>query len=125
MDWRDAPATPGDWQWAMEGPQSVARFAGGLIVLRCDPGAGTVTLERSGGGAGNLPMTITTSDMTRPVSGAALAGPARIAVRFAANDPLLDAVAFSRGRFAVETAGLPTLYVPSWPEVSRVVEDCR
>jgi hypothetical protein len=34
-------------------------------------------------------------------------------------------MAFSRGRFAIETAGLPTLYVPSWPEVSRVVEDCR
>ena len=21
--------------------------------------------------------------------------------------------------------GLPTLYVPSWPEISRVIEDCR
>ncbi|MDG2003332.1 MAG: hypothetical protein P8J20_08375 [Novosphingobium sp.] len=48
-----------------------------------------------------------------------------IAVTLPASDPLLDAMAFSRGRFAVETAGLPTLYVPSWPEVSRVIEDCR
>ena len=42
-----------------------------------------------------------------------------------ARDPLLDAMAFSKGRFAVEVAGLPTLYLPSWIEVSRVIEDCR
>jgi hypothetical protein len=25
----------------------------------------------------------------------------------------------------VEVAGLPPVYAPSWPEVSRVIEDCR
>jgi len=59
--------------------------------------------------------------MASPVAGP----PAALAVSLAARDPLLDAMAFSRGRFAVETAGLPTLYVPSWTEVSRVIEDCR
>lgn len=44
---------------------------------------------------------------------------------FAARDPLLDAMAFSRGRFAIQSDGLPTLYVPSWPEIGRVLEDCR
>jgi hypothetical protein len=42
-----------------------------------------------------------------------------------AQDPLLDAMAFSKGRFAVESAGLATLYVPPYPEVTRVIEDCR
>jgi len=42
-----------------------------------------------------------------------------------ARDPLLDAIAFSRGRFALEAAGLETLYLPAWPELSRVIEDCR
>jgi hypothetical protein len=42
-----------------------------------------------------------------------------------ARDPLLDAIALSRGRFAVETGGLETLYLPAWPEITRVVEDCR
>jgi hypothetical protein len=32
---------------------------------------------------------------------------------------------FSRGRFAVETDGLPTLVLQTWPEPARVVEDCR
>ena len=33
--------------------------------------------------------------------------------------------AFSKGRFAIETPGLATLYVPSYPEITRVIEDCR
>jgi len=38
---------------------------------------------------------------------------------------LLDAMAFSRGRFATAASGAPMLTVPSAPEVTRVVEDCR
>ncbi|WP_324743459.1 hypothetical protein U8326_08035 [Tsuneonella sp. CC-YZS046] len=50
---------------------------------------------------------------------------ADLATNLSARDSLLDAIALSRGRFAVEAAGLPTLYLPSWAEVSRVIEDCR
>ena len=39
--------------------------------------------------------------------------------------PLLDAMAITRGRFAVEVEGEPGLYVPAWAEVTRVIEDCR
>ena len=53
-----------------------------------------------------------------PVAGA-------LAVTLDARDPLLDAMAFSRGRFAIEVAGQPALYLPSWSEVGRVIEDCR
>ena len=42
-----------------------------------------------------------------------------------ANMALLDAMAFSRGRFAIDVNGLPSLYLPAWPEVGRVIEDCR
>jgi len=126
IDWQTAPITPGDWQWSNEGGQSVARFAGGLLVLSCDRQAGEVTLLRSGTASGPVAMTILTSSVERPATGIARSTPSpEIAVSFAANDPLLDALAFSRGRFAIETAGQPTLYVPSWPEVSRVIEDCR
>ena len=125
-DWRSAPITPGDWQWSNDGGQSVARFAGGLLVLSCDREAREVTLLRSGMSNEPVAMTILTSSAERPATGSARSTPSpAIAVSFAASDPLLDAMAFSRGRFALETAGLPTLYVPSWPEVSRVIEDCR
>lgn len=123
-DWRDAPITPGDWQWSMEGGQSVARFAGGELVLRCDPSARAVTLQRRGGpGRGNVPLGVLTTNGTRQLS--ATAQPGGVTASFAARDGFLDAIAFSRGRFAVEASGLPTLYVPSWPEIGRVIEDCR
>ena len=125
-DWRDAPITPGTWRWRMEGTRSVARFAGDALVLSCNRDAGAVTLIRPGTGTGAVPMTILTASMNRTVSGSAEPGPPPvIALTLQARDSLLDAMAFSRGRFAVETAGLPTLYVPSWAEVTRVIEDCR
>lgn len=125
-DWRDNPATPGDWTWSMEAGRSVSRFAGGALVLSCDPSAKVVTLFRQGAAQGPVPMTIMASDIARQLTGTPVSGPpAAISVAFPATDNFLDAMAFSRGRFAVETSGLPTLYVPSWPEVSRVIEDCR
>ena len=126
VDWRDAPITPGEWEWGMVNGQSVARFAGGQLMLRCDPSSRQVTLLRGGAASGGVPMTIVTSATTRSVNTAPQQGsPPSIGVSFAGNDPILDALAFSRGRFAVRTSGMPTLYVPSWPEISRVVGDCR
>jgi len=40
-------------------------------------------------------------------------------------DPLLDAIAFSRGRFAVSMPGSPALVMPAGTEIAHVVEDCR
>jgi hypothetical protein len=41
------------------------------------------------------------------------------------NDPLLEQIAFSRGRFLVESEGAHSLILPAWPEPARVIEDCR
>ena len=123
-DWRDAPITPGNWTWGTESGQSVARFAGGQLVLRCDRAAATITLQRAGTASGPEPMTVTTSAGFRTVSATSLAG-GGIGVALPVRDPLLDMIAFSRGRFVVEVPNQAPLYVPSWPEVSRVIEDCR
>jgi hypothetical protein len=48
-----------------------------------------------------------------------------VSAALAANDPLLDAMVFSRGRFSIEVTGLPRLIIPTWPEPARVIEDCR
>lgn len=130
-DWRDAPATPGDWTWGLEGGRSTARFAGGQLAFVCDRARGAVVLYRQGTPSSppgsDVAVTISTQTVVRQVAGrpASFGGAPAVAVNFAASDSLLDAMAFSRGRFALQTAGLPTLYVPSWPEISRVVEDCR
>jgi hypothetical protein len=122
----DAPVTPGDWRYAA----GTARFgdAGSepRLTMRCDRTAGVVEIARAGSAAAALPMVIRTETLDRSVDAVPAQGaqPAIVA-RVPARDPLLDAMAFSRGRFAIEIGGLPTLYVPSWPEVTRVIEDCR
>jgi hypothetical protein len=49
----------------------------------------------------------------------------RVTADFSAFDPLLDAIAFSRGRVSVTIAGGSSLVVPAWPEAARTIEDCR
>jgi len=53
------------------------------------------------------------------------AATARLSAQIANWDPVLDAVAYSRGRFAVAAAGQQPLVVPAWADISRIVEDCR
>jgi hypothetical protein len=48
-----------------------------------------------------------------------------VAAELSPTDPQLDALAFSRGRFLVGLSGSADVIVPSWPEVARVIEDCR
>jgi hypothetical protein len=123
--WQDVPATPGDWRWSLENGQSVARFAAGRLTLRCDPATRAIHVERSETAAPSTPvaLTIRTQNQSRTFNAAVQAG--ALVVIIPARDTLLDAMAFTRGRFAVEAGGMPPLYVPSWTEVSRVIEDCR
>ena len=130
-DWRDAPITSGEWRWSVEistlGSASVARFgidpSAPMVTLRCDRGSRQVSLVLAGQGSGPVTVSFTTSSVTRPLMGEAAEG--RIVVAVSPNDSLLDAIALSRGRFAIEAEGRTALYLPSWPELSRVVEDCR
>ncbi|NML92109.1 hypothetical protein [Novosphingobium olei] len=130
-DWRDAAQTPGDWVYAPLGNGSEARFVsnGGatLALLRCDRPNATVTFYRNGSASAPVPASIATSSETRNTSAVPVSGGAvpMLAIAIARNDRLLDAFAFSRGRFAIDINGLPTLYLPAWAEIGRVVEDCR
>lgn len=129
-DWRDRPITPGAWRWGLVGGASSARFAAGtggaLLEFRCDRPSGTVLLIRPGAGGEATATTVTTTSTARRVTAQPLPGPGpQLAIPIPARDPLLDAIVFSRGRFAVESQGLAPLYLPSRPEVARVIEDCR
>lgn len=127
-DWRDWPLTPGDWQYRAAPGGGVATFgvAGAMPVasLRCDLAARRVTLVRPGTMAATL--TLRTTSVVRAVPATPdLRGPGMLAISFVANDSMLDALGYSRGRFVMEGGGLPTLVIPAWPEILRVVEDCR
>lgn len=122
-NWQDAPITPGNWQWGMTSQGSTATFAGGQFSMRCDAQRRAIILTRAGQTSTRTTMTITTDQGVRAVAASPVAG--GIAASLSARDPLLDAMAFSRGRFAIEIPGTAPLYIPSWTEVSRVIEDCR
>ncbi|HEU0100627.1 MAG TPA: hypothetical protein VFQ67_17845 [Allosphingosinicella sp.] len=108
-DWRDRPLTPGDWSY--DPGAGEARYAG--FSLRCDGASRRVTLSRAGALA---PLRLRTSFGEHVLEpGAALP----------ADDPRLDEIAFSRGRFLVEAKGMADLVLPAWPEPARVIEDCR
>lgn len=126
-DWRDWPATPGGWSYARDARGSVALFgragADALVSLRCDSGDRRMYLSVAGAPAA---ATLRTSSTTREVALRPTGGAqAYAAATLAPTDPLLDALAFSRGRFTVERPGQAPLVVPAYAEVGRVTEDCR
>lgn len=134
--WRDLPQTAGSWNYTAETTGSAVRFgqpgAPALLTLRCDRSRPALVLQRPGLGAGQVPATITTSSTVRRLSAvpAGAAGAAQNAavpfeIVLAVRDPLLDAIAFSRGRFMLEMGGAQTLVLPAWSELGRVIEDCR
>jgi hypothetical protein len=129
-NWLDAPQTLGDWTYRETATASYALFGqpgeGARFGMECNKPARTIRLVRSGSATGGVAMRIRTETAERMLAGNAVAdGTPTIEVQLQASDPLLDAMAFSRGRFAVEAAGLETLYIPAWAEVTRVIEDCR
>jgi hypothetical protein len=116
-DWRDMALTPGDWSYRAEGAGSVALFGSGApaFALRCTPAARQLVVERADAAAGTR-LVVRTSFGERVLAAGA---------PVPAADPLLDQIAFSRGRFTVSADGLPMLVIPSWPEPARAIEDCR
>lgn len=125
-NWLDAPQTSGDWSYRSQPNGGVAEFGNGTVTsfrLRCDAAARSVVLTRLGVPTGPQQMTVRTESQTRTLG--VIASPLTVSAQLSANDRLLDAIALSKGRFAVEVAGAPTLYLPSWAEVTRVIEDCR
>ena len=128
-DWRDGALTPGGWSYSNQGTGSEALFgASGYepsFAVRCDRSTRRVTLWRGAGAGANMMIVRTTStSRTLPVTPGADQG-ASVSASLSATDPLLDAIAFSRGRFTVEAPGTQMLVIPAWPEPARVVEDCR
>ena len=110
--------------------RSTARFSapGGapLAALACDRTAQQVILARAAPPAAAAALVVTTTTLRRALpADPAQPWPGMITAAVPARDPLLDALVFSRGRFLLETAGQAALYLPAWPELARVVEDCR
>ncbi len=120
----DAPLTPGGWRYDRLERATDANFRSPanqrLVSLSClHDGQVSITVRSSGAG----PVTIRSETAARALIANQSGGFSYILL--SATDPLLDAMALSKGRFAVEVEGLAPLILPSHAEVSRVIEDCR
>ncbi|ABC63765.1 hypothetical protein [Erythrobacter litoralis] len=129
-NWLDAPQTEGTWTYRERPDGGFATFGPvgdpALFGIECSRSARSIRLVRTARATGDAPMRIRTETTERMLSARPNpSGTPTIVASVPANDPLLDAIALTRGRFAVEAAGTTTLYLPAWAEVTRAIEDCR
>ena len=128
-DYSFAQPIGGNWSYAPLADGSEARFTGASgqvqLSLRCTRATRRVTL----GKAASAPapsLFVWTSGSSRTLAAPGYdAAAGRLNVQLVSGDPLLDAMVFSRGRIALGAGSTPALVVPPWPELARVVEDCR
>lgn len=117
-DWRVRPITAGEWTWRGSADGSEALFSdsrGVQLVIRCTRSTRRVSFSRTGANPG-APLRIATTSSQRQLP------PGNMVL---ASDPLLDAIAFSRGRLWVEALGTMPLVLSAGPEPARSIEDCR
>lgn len=128
-DYMDGPQSPGTWKYATESSETLAVFGTDAatpdFIIRCDLQSREIGLARRVTGGGSRAMRIQTETTERPLTANAISGRPLVAAVLSARDPLLDAMAITKGRFAVSVEGARTLYIPAWTEVTRVIEDCR
>ncbi len=123
-DWQAAPLSPGDWSYTPNPatPQATFRSEGVIsFTISCER-ARAVRLRWVGAEAQAIAVRTTYGERSLRVSEVHIN---MVIVDLPPTDPLLDQIAFSRGRFMVEAAGAQALIMPAWPEPARVIEDCR
>ena len=127
--WLDRPQTPGEWSYIDEPSESLGLFGNAnpvhLLVLRCDKETRQIGIARRGDSDGDLLMLVRTETAERTLTASKVPDYGLVAANLPATDPLLDAMAITKGRFAIEVEGMEPLYIPAWAEVTRVIEDCR
>ncbi|MFM7027800.1 MAG: hypothetical protein ACKOXK_03875 [Chakrabartia sp.] len=130
--WAEASPSPGTWVYRADAQWPVALFGepgrAASFALRCDRARGQMLLQRAvpPGTAPGAMMSILTSAAQRAYPTLSLGwAPAYLTAELPARDPQLDAMAFSRGKFVIALEGQPRLILPSWVEVTRMIEDCR
>jgi hypothetical protein len=127
IDLDTVQAKVGNWSYRLITGGSEADFIdnGGHVrlMVRCNRTIKVVSFIRTGLAAAAPSLVITTTYGARNLAASFATGNLTAAV--AANDPLLDDIAFTRGKWAIANSGVGALVVPSWAEAPRVFEDCR
>lgn len=127
-DFSYSPVSPGSWVYRSIAGGSEASFVDGTgttrMVLACGKITRLVTISRVSA-APAASLTFWTSSLSRDLGARFDQRAGRVITQVGSTDALLDALAFSRGRFASMMPGSPALVLPAGPEIAHVVEDCR
>ena len=134
IDFSTARVAAGSWSYQAVPGGSNARFIDtsgtARLALECSKVTRRVSISRTSATAAPS-LSVWTSDASRTIAARFEPNAMRVVAELGAHDPLLDAMAYSRGRIAVTLlgvgvgAGTEPLIVPAWPEVARTIEDCR
>lgn len=123
-----AAPVAGNWTYVAAVDGSGAIFAGASgqpqLWVHCTRATRRVTIAKAATVAAPV-LNLWTSSLTRAVPAAFNSMTGRLTIELTAFDPLLDAIAFSRGRVGFATGAQSPLVLPPWPEPARVIEDCR
>ena len=128
IDLTFAKPIEGTWAYAptAAGSEAVFRDASARpqFTIQCARASRQVTLAKPASAAAPF-LFVWTSSLSKSFPATFDASGARLTVTLASGDSILDAIAYSRGRFGVSVTGAPALVLPSWAEPARVIEDCR
>ena len=128
VDFSYSPVSPGSWTYRAVAGGSEASFVDGTgsarMIIACGKTTRLVTLSRISAAPASS-LSFWTSSLSRNLPSRFDQPSGRVIAQVGASDALLDAMVFSRGRFAVSMPGSPALVLPVGAEVDHVVEDCR
>ena len=113
-DWETGALSPGDWSYRPSPNTPLATFESNAIsfAIRCQQGR-AIWLSVTGAQAEALVIHTSFGMRRLPAERVHLN---EMLAQLQPADPLLDQVAIENG---------PVLVVPAWPELARVIEDCR
>ena len=123
-------ATPieGSWTYAATSEGSDASFANLSAIpqlsVHCTRATRRVSISKPATAAAPT-ITVWTSSLTRSIPSSFNPATSRLTVDLTNYDPILDAIAASRGRIGFGVGSESPLILPAWAEAARVIEDCR
>jgi hypothetical protein len=117
-NWSQTP-TAGGYEATFRNPAGQPQ-----LYMSCVRVSRQVSIARPASAAAPF-LQVWTSSASRNLPASFNPATGRLSATLPAQDPLLDAMAMSRGRVAVGVAGQAAIVAPAWGEISRVVEECR
>ncbi len=129
-DWTVWPLSNAEWTFkrGKEGP--LARFGyrdypAGIVLIQCVKARRIVRFSRGGNSAAKS-MRILTSQATRDLGASMTFSTTKyLSAEVALTDPLLDSIASSDQRFAIDVVDLQPIAMPESPALQSVISECR